>query len=467
MKVNPSRENLLLAIASICLLLCALLLHFLRLSFGALVLALIGIALLALQNKYLLRQTLTGAALLEKVLQQVLSGQDPDFDSLPDHWALVGKKLKSITTYLSVMKQSMEDRIALLEEKNQELKDQKSTLQESIVALQHYHTIQDKFRGILDIDEILQNAMELLVQEMSPNKAFFLKFDDDAENISVLSPVGVPLQENQKLSKKEAAQMLLAFEKPDQSILDLNTLETHSALYGIPYQSCLIARLVIDNETWGLICVLDKESRQGIEAFGEKDQIILSNLTSILQKDLKSAHLFELATTDSLSKLCVRRYFERRLEEEIRRSQRHQFEFCLLMMDIDYFKRFNDTYGHLVGDEVIREVSQQVKNQVRNGVDIVARYGGEEIVVLLPQTPQEHGIAVAERIRQAIESLDVPSLSNTKNSPHVTISIGVAVFPQHGTELKVLFENADASLYRAKEAGRNQVCTHEVPASSG
>src|SRR3990167_9077174 len=112
------------------------------------------------------------------------------------------------------------------------------------------------------------------------------------------------------------------------------------------------------------------------------------------------------------------------MEEEIRRSQRHQFEFCLLMIDIDFFKRFNDTYGHLVGDEVIREVSQQVKNQVRNGVDIVSRYGGEEIVVLLPQTPQEPGEMVAERIRQAIESLDVPSLSNTKNSPHVTISVG-------------------------------------------
>lgn len=462
MKANPSRETLLQIAASVCLLLCAAVLQLLSIPFGALILGVIGIALLATQAKFLLRQTRTGAAQLETVLQQVLSNQDPDFESLPEQWQLVGKKLKSITTYLSVMKQSMEDRIALLEEKNQELKEQKSKIQESFLALQHYHTIQDKFRGILDIDEILSEAMELLVQEVSPNKAFFLQFDLDSEHVRVHSPVGVPLQGNQMLTRGEISGYLQRFENDQQSVLEMGSTESQGSLYGIPFSSCLLARVVIDGEVWGTICVLDKESRQGTEVFGEKDRIILGNMASILQKDLKSAHLFELATTDSLSKLCVRRYFERRMEEEIRRSQRHQFEFCLLMIDIDFFKRFNDTYGHLVGDEVIREVSQQVKNQVRNGVDIVSRYGGEEIVVLLPQTPQEPGEMVAERIRQAIESLDVPSLSNTKNSPHVTISVGMAAFPQHGRDMKELLEHADSSMYKAKESGRNRVMVYQV-----
>lgn len=461
MKANLSRETLLQIAASVCLLLCAVALQLLSIPFGALILGLIGMALLATQAKFLLRQTRTGAAQLEAVLQQVLSNQDPDFESLPEQWQLVGKKLKSITTYLNVMKQSMEDRIALLEEKNLELKEQKSKIQESFLALQHYHTIQDKFRGILDIDEILKEAMELLIQEVSPNKAFFLQFDLDSEHLRVHSPVGVPLQPNQLLTRAEINGYLQRFESDTQSVLELTESEGQGAFYGIPFSSCLLARVVIDGELWGMICVLDKEMRQGTETFGEKDRIILGNMASILQKDLKSAHLFELATTDSLSKLCVRRYFERRMEEEIRRSQRHQFEFCLLMIDIDFFKRFNDTYGHLVGDEVIREVASEVKNQVRNGVDIVSRYGGEEIVVLLPQTPQEPGEMVAERIRQAIEGLDVPSLSNTKNSPHVTISVGLAAFPQHGRDMKELLEHADASMYKAKESGRNRVMVYQ------
>lgn len=457
MKSNTPREILLLATASVCLLFSAAIVYYLRWPFSPWVPGILGVILLVLQHKYLLRVTQLGVAQLEAVLQQLLSGREPDFESLSVHWSQVGKKLKSITTYLEVMKQSMEDRITLLEEKNQELKEQKTALQESILALQHYHTIQDKFRGVLDIDEILQHAMELLVQEMSPNKAFFLQFDLDSEHVHVRCPVGVTLAPEQLLTRNEVDSLLSRFSNPDQAVIDLSGQDQPSTLYGIPFHSCLLARLVIDAEVWGVICVLDKESRQSTDAFLEKDRIILGNLASILQKDLKSAHLFELATTDSLSKLCVRRYFERRLEEEIRRSQRHQLEFSLLMIDIDYFKRFNDTYGHLVGDEVIREVAHVIKEQVRNGLDIVARYGGEEMVVLLPQTGLEPAKIVAERIRQAVEQLDVPSLSNTKNSPHVTISLGVAIYPAHGVEMNQLFEHADQALYRAKEGGRNQV----------
>lgn len=441
----------------VCLLCGIAFAYFLPYSYALWALVLVGISLVVLEHYFLLRIWRRDVSQLEEVLDTLLSGQDPDFESLSARWYQVGKKLRSIATYLAVMKQGMEDRIALLEEKNNELKTQKTALQESILALEHYHTIQDKFRGVLDIDKILQHAMELLVQEMSPNKAFFLQFDLDSEYVRVRFPVGVSLAPEQLLHRQEIDALLRRFNDPEQSVIDLSQEEQPGMLYGIPFQSCLLARLVIDAEVWGVICVLDKESRQNTDAFLEKDRIILSNMASILQKDLKSAHLFELATTDSLSKLCVRRYFERRLEEEIRRSQRHQLEFSLLMIDIDYFKRFNDTYGHLVGDEVIREVAHVIKEQVRNGVDIVARYGGEEIVVLLPQTGQHAAAIVAERIRQAVEQLELPSFSNTKNSPQVTISLGVAVYPAHGVEISQLMEHADQALYRAKEGGRNQV----------
>jgi diguanylate cyclase (GGDEF)-like protein len=140
-----------------------------------------------------------------------------------------------------------------------------------------------------------------------------------------------------------------------------------------------------------------------------------------------------------------------RVVEEIDRARRFDSGMAVLMIDIDQFKRLNDEFGHLLGDEVLRQVSSMFHQQVRK-IDVVCRYGGEEFAILLSQTNQQHSLAVAEKLRRLVESWQFPGVPQS-----VTISAGVATFPDHGTTRDELVKSADAGLYAAKQGGRNRV----------
>ena len=170
-----------------------------------------------------------------------------------------------------------------------------------------------------------------------------------------------------------------------------------------------------------------------------------------------NARLEALATTDPLTLLLNRRALVDRLAAEMDRARRYGTVVTLLMIDIDHFKLVNDTHGHLVGDDVLREVAALLQSAVRT-VDIVARFGGEEFVVALPETGEEGAIAFAERIRERIASQ--PFGRAGRAGLTLTASIGVATFPSPRVEsTEDLFARADEALYRAKADGRNRVCT--------
>jgi diguanylate cyclase (GGDEF)-like protein len=159
--------------------------------------------------------------------------------------------------------------------------------------------------------------------------------------------------------------------------------------------------------------------------------------------------LERLSTTDSLTRLYNRRYLMTRLDEEGRRARRTDRPFSLLMIDVDHFKRFNDTYGHHAGDEVLAGVAAVFQECVRE-VDCAARYGGEEFVIVLPETPAEGAIDVAARIRARLAAENFPG-------GKVTLSIGIAEFPADGETPEFVLRAADAALYRAKREGRDRV----------
>ena len=170
-----------------------------------------------------------------------------------------------------------------------------------------------------------------------------------------------------------------------------------------------------------------------------------------------NARLEALATTDPLTLLLNRRALVDRLAAEMDRARRYGTVVTLLMVDIDHFKRINDTYGHLVGDDVLREVATLLQGAVRT-VDVVARYGGEEFIIVLPETHEEGAIAFAERLRERIEGQEFGR--GGRAGLRLTTSIGVATFPSPLVEsTEDLFGRADAALYRAKADGRNRVCT--------
>ena len=192
-------------------------------------------------------------------------------------------------------------------------------------------------------------------------------------------------------------------------------------------------------------------------AFGDEHQRLLEALALQIASALQNAHLYELARVDGLTGLYVRRDFDARIEEEIERSKRYATAFSMIMMDVDDFKNLNDTYGHLVGDRVLRAIANVVKAQMR-GVDTAARYGGEEIAVILPRTEMVGAYNLAERIREGIADLRITTDEDPPRVLGVTASLGIAAFPESKAEGGTdLVRRADRALYRAKRTGKNRV----------
>lgn len=184
-----------------------------------------------------------------------------------------------------------------------------------------------------------------------------------------------------------------------------------------------------------------------------------------LQDDLKRTNelLLELSNTDHLTGLFNRRYLIEVLDKELQRARRKDGLVSLIMLDLDHFKRVNDTYGHLQGDVVLQKVALQMQKELRN-YDVAARYGGEEFVAVLPDTNLKEAFMVADRIRLSIQGMH---LAGAMAGERVTASLGLAVFPSpHYDEIDGLLRSADEALYQAKERGRNQVVVSD-PGSIG
>ena len=180
---------------------------------------------------------------------------------------------------------------------------------------------------------------------------------------------------------------------------------------------------------------------------------ILSISRDISERKRMENELRNLAITDPLTGAKNRRYFMDRGKEELARCLRYGTPLCLLILDIDYFKLVNDTYGHDAGDEVLKSLTEKAQGVLRE-TDIFARFGGEEFAALLVQTSQQDALLTAERLRTAIEAMPLPQI---RNNFSITISIGVALFDDSDTSIEELIKRADKAMYRAKENGRNCV----------
>jgi len=178
-----------------------------------------------------------------------------------------------------------------------------------------------------------------------------------------------------------------------------------------------------------------------------------------LQENLETVRHESL--TDPLTGLANRKYFDDMFERTVAETRAQNESLSLLMTDIDHFKKFNDTYGHLTGDQVLRLVAQAVKRNVK-GQDIAARYGGEEFAVILPNTPLRQALTVADHIRRGVAAKELIKRSTGENLGRVTISVGVAVL-HNGETIQGLIERADACLYAAKRNGRNRVACETDP----
>jgi diguanylate cyclase (GGDEF)-like protein len=223
----------------------------------------------------------------------------------------------------------------------------------------------------------------------------------------------------------------------------------------IPFMITSTPLSSLDASTIGLVeTFTDITERKNAEA-----KLQLAN------RELEAANreLERLATEDGLTALSNRRHFDACLGKEWRRLARENEPISLIMTDVDFFKRYNDYYGHQAGDACLKSVAEVVQKRMRRAGDLCARYGGEEFAVILPATDLEGGMHVAEMIRQDLARLRIPH-GNSSVAPYVTLCCGVAsIIPKAQVNPQILIEKADQALYRAKLEGRNRVVRFEQP----
>lgn len=206
-----------------------------------------------------------------------------------------------------------------------------------------------------------------------------------------------------------------------------------------------------------LIGVMSLTTRPGDPAFTSEELELAVLLAAHISLALENHRLYELSVMDGLTQIYNRRYLEQRLSEELADSRRANRCLTVALLDLDHFKKLNDTYGHLAGDHVLCEVTETISGALREH-DVMARYGGEEFALILAGTTGSAGVELGERVRQLVASRE---FRFEENVLPVTISLGLATFPQDGSTRTELLKAADRALYKAKEAGRNRVVPAE------
>jgi diguanylate cyclase (GGDEF)-like protein len=298
-------------------------------------------------------------------------------------------------------------------------------------------------------------------QPSSPYKPKVLAVDDAPANLDIL----VELLQSEQLEIIPAVSGEEALQLARQSPPDLILLDV--MMPGMDgYSLCrLLKKDPLLNDI-PVVFLTARDAQEDVEfgfALGAVDfihkpfspPILRARVRSHLALKRKGDLLTELACTDALTGIANRRQFDSCLEREWLRAQRSNNQLSVMMSDVDYFKRFNDCYGHSAGDKCLKAIAQTLANQLNRPGDLVARYGGEEFAVLLPETNMCEATQIAERLRNAVLRLAIQHNKSSANSC-VTISLGGATaLPELNLNLSELLPGADAQLYLAKQAGRN------------
>jgi len=216
------------------------------------------------------------------------------------------------------------------------------------------------------------------------------------------------------------------------------------------FTSLLTVPLKTKDKILGVFSVYTREKREFSELEVKTAQMFASLSTLAIINRVRLEQIYQSAITEKLTGLYNQNYFYERLKEEVARSSRNNYSLSLIFIDVDWLKSINDSYGHLVGDEALKKISQVIRSCVRK-VDLPFRYGGDELAALLPQTDGEAAYQIAERIRSKVSKISF------REKFHLTVSIGVATYPQDANNPQDLLSKADSALYKAKQKGRNHV----------
>lgn len=333
-------------------------------------------------------------------------------------------------------------------------------LERKINELSVFMEIGKALTSSLDVKEVLNVVMSKVHELLEPKTWSLLLVDEETNELFVEVVVGRPSRSlaSKRIPLGEGTLGSVAREGKPMLINGLSESAPHATCptedaSGPTSMMCVPLRF--KGKTLGVIEVSD---HTGQRSFTEEEMGILGTLADYAAIAIQNARNFqrveELTITDDLTGLYNSRHLHQLLDFEIIRSRRHRLEFSLIFMDLDFFKRVNDKYGHLIGSRLLKEVGEEISKGLRK-LDIATRYGGDEFVILLPQTPKGEAFRVARRIQELIE--ERVFLHAAGLAVRITASFGVACFPTDAAHKEEIIRLADQAMYRVKDASRNDV----------
>jgi len=308
----------------------------------------------------------------------------------------------------------------------------------------------------LTLSELLKTSLNLVSKVLNADRGFVVIKNAQTELFEITALRHFDSIEWSNDSPKRFSQSLIERCFEQNKILFIGDSELNTTLKDLKCveqgggRSVVVIPLVQGTEVVGVIYL---DNQQKAHTFNHDQVPFLTTFAAHTSIALHNAVLYKRAVTDDLTQLYTRQFIDEELEREIQNAKHQQHDLSLLILDLDHFKKINDTYGHTTGDEVLINFSSIIKSHLREG-DFAGRFGGEEFIVILPHTDISSAQKYAETIRVATESFQI----NKNHQPiSITVSIGVACYQsQHGDNALLLLEDADKALYQAKKQGRNQ-----------
>jgi diguanylate cyclase (GGDEF)-like protein len=332
------------------------------------------------------------------------------------------------------------------------LRSTKADLDYRIMQLSTLYEVGKAISSVLDFKKLQHIILETVVKVIKAEKGSLMLVDDTEKILTIGVAVGLS-EEVARDTRLEIGKSVAGWVVDTRQPLFIKNVETDQAFLAIKKKNVragtlMCAPLMAKEKLLGALNV----SRPEPDSFSDKDFELFINLANQAAIAIENARLYRYAVTDEMTRLYNHRYFQQRLDEELLRADRYDNHVSLLILDVDHFKKFNDTYGHPEGDRVLKTVARLIEKSVRE-VDISARYGGEEFVVICPEKNGEGSLVPAERIRSAVENFDFRI--DGKPVP-ITVSLGVACYPDQARSKAELIQKADYALYFSKESGRNR-----------
>jgi diguanylate cyclase (GGDEF)-like protein len=352
------------------------------------------------------------------------------------------------------------EKIEHLQERAAELEAANRALEARVAELHTFLTLSKTLAATLNPEELFRLALHLIGRALHVDGYAVMLLDEPGEHLVVKAAFGLPEEEVDRfrIRRGEGISGLVAQTGQPMLIPDVNADPRfrEAALFGAPQGAFLCVPLRLKGRE--VIGVLTAQ-KPGPRGFSLADLDLFQAVANQVAAALENAQLYqrtkELSTRDELTGLFNRRHFFDHLEREIQRARRYRRVFALLMCDLDGFKAYNDTHGHVAGDAVLKEVAALLRASTRRA-DTVARFGGDEFVILLPEIPKPRATLVAEKIRGAIETHTFATNGATADGK-LTFTCGVAAYPGDAEEGLELLDRADQTLYVGKQAGGNRV----------